>query len=185
MKKTKIPLPVNEKLDAEPGTTTQNKIITDQHGVSAAGFSLGKYSVSYNGCEAIAVHNALILSGVGSRLSDVIGLIERKHHLWFFRSGLWGTNPFRIGRIVRSYGLDCIRLKRHETPEKPGIYIVSYFNRGRISSGVHTVCFTFDGSSYTAYNSPPDSEHVHPYGYAFRRICCYRIIKENGCLSKL
>ena len=185
MKRSIINRQSNNKLDSEPETTTRNRIINDQHDMRVAGFRLGGYSVSYNGCEAIAVHNALLLSGTGSRLSDILGLIEAERYLWFFRNGLWGTDPFKIKKLLRPYGLGCVRVKRRKKINEPGVYIISYFNNGRIFDGVHTVCFSFDGTEYTAYNVPRGTEHLPPDEYAFRRLCCYRIAKGPGCLSKL
>ena len=62
----------NSKIDADPETTTKNKIINDQYGTTGDQFVYGAYKASWNACETIAVHNAKVLMGKESTLSETM-----------------------------------------------------------------------------------------------------------------
>ena len=36
--------------------------------------------------------------------------------------------------------------------KRPGVYIISYWNKGKPFKGLHTVAVSYDGTNYRAYN---------------------------------
>ena len=62
----------NSVVDANSETTTNNKLVSDQNGATGNNFRFGNYDASYNACETIAVHNAKVLLGKESTLSQTM-----------------------------------------------------------------------------------------------------------------
>lgn len=139
----------NSRRDADPETTTLGRTVNDQNGMTGRTFLYGDYPARHNACEAIAVHNARVLTGERSRLSDVIVRFQASGAM--IRRGYFGSNVFKIGRVLKSYGVKYKRLFRRKF-DRPGVYIVSFWNEKPLKNGIHTVAFTFDGEKYTTYN---------------------------------
>ena len=62
----------NSRVDNNKSTTTRNKIINDQNGTTGKNFNYGVRKAEKNGCEPIALHNAKVLTGKESTLSDTM-----------------------------------------------------------------------------------------------------------------
>ena len=143
----------NSKLDADSETTTKNNKLNDQEKEPAKNFKYGLYSASYNGCETIAVHNAKCMLGMDTSLSAVI---DDFHTTWatFGISGVFGANPYSIGRVLSRNGIEYERVSADEM-NKSGIYIVSFWNQNAFT-GLHTIAVKYDGVEYTEYNNYGD-----------------------------
>lgn len=109
---------------------------------------LGKSDMAYSGCEVIALYNALFLMKAEHKLSEMISKAESSGFL--VRKGIWGTNPLRLDRIIIDKKVELQRIKN--TPTKPGIYIVSFWNSRRLFDGIHTVCVQIEDSGVHAFN---------------------------------
>ena len=85
--------------------------------------------------------------------------------------GYLGSDPRRIGTVLRNEGIPytCIRL---DEMDKPGTYIISFWNDKPLTNGLHTVAVSYDGSSYTTYNIGDDM-YSPPSVYAKDYICGY------------
>lgn len=127
-------------------------LINDQRGKTGKGCSLGLYPVSYNGCEAIAIHNALTLLGKKSTLAESIRSIQLCGGMW--RKGLWGSDPARLGCVLkRRYGVKSSYFFNPEKPLSDGVYIISFWNSPKnLSCGLHTVALKVKGGGMTFYN---------------------------------
>lgn len=66
-------------------------------------------------------------------------------------SGLLGSNPRQIGRVLTKSGIDYNLVSANEMT-KPGVYIVSCWNENAPFNGLHTIAVKYDGSKYTPYN---------------------------------
>ena len=77
-------------------------------------------------------------------------------------SGLFGSDPLKIGRVLTKSGITYSRVSANEMT-KPGIYIVSYWNDNAPFNGLHTIAVTYDGSKYTTYNK--HNGYFNPYDY--------------------
>ena len=145
---------LNSAVDSDASTTTRNRIVNDQNGQTGDSFYYGLYKAQHNGCEAIAVHNAKILLGRSSTLSDTMKDFQDANAM--IGAGYFGSNPFAIGRVLDSY---CIAYQ-YVTPSqmtKNGVYIMSYWTDGAFRSPLHTIAVSYNGEKYTAYNLFGDS----------------------------
>ena len=91
------------------------------------------------GCELIAVYNAIYLKkGKTISLSSLIRYSEDK--AYSMRNGVWGTTPYKLGKILTHYGVHYSLCKKKKTVKlkKGKIYIISVYNEGGLLKGVHT-----------------------------------------------
>ena len=163
----------NSACDANAATSTEDRIVNDQNGATGGAFVLGKYSASYNACETIAVHNAKVLLGMPSSLSETIS----RFHVFraVLLKGFFGGNVYKIGRILRFYGVRSKRFFSRRRLAKEGLYIISFWNEKPLKNGLHTVALTFDGKEYTTYNLHGNGRAAHedPREYGKRFIVGY------------
>ena len=140
---------LNTLADKDRGTTTENRLVTDQNGVTGRAFVMGKYPAKHNACEAISLHNAKVLSGLPSKLSDAIDAMFRNKVVG--GKGFFGVLPWRLGKVFEAEGLPYRRVKFDEL-SRDGIFVVSFWNKKPWKNGLHTVAAqTADGVT-TLYN---------------------------------
>ena len=65
-----------------------------------------RQTVAKTGCGAVAVYNALVLSGKNAVFEDVLREMERLRMPWMF--GLFGTKPFALRRYFRKNNIYSI-----------------------------------------------------------------------------
>ena len=99
----------------------------------------GLLKMKDNGCELIAIYNALLHFGKGMDLAKIIYDFERDPNgIWF--DGIFGTHPESIYFYLRNKGLKpkmyFSTKSLDETIEKNKVYIFSFFHTGLI---IHTV----------------------------------------------
>lgn len=105
----------------------------------------GLCRLGYNGCGCIAVYNALVFLGRRIPLHQIVRSMER-YRLFF---GMFGFNPYRIGRILTQFG---ISFTRSDPPENSDAFIISYRTRKGIFSPVHTVFCVREDDGVTVFN---------------------------------
>lgn len=113
----------------------------------------GLFSVSFNGCEVIAVYNALEYLGRPSDIREVLYFMKR--YCIFF--GLFGGNIYCLDKVLSHFGVKSEKTKSADGCEK---FIVSSWTGRHFLSTVHTVfCVrTADGIRvYNRYNNCPHS----------------------------
>ncbi len=166
---------VNAKCDADPATTSENRLVGDQNGVRGSSFVYGKYPARHNACEAIAVHNAKVLLGVPSTLSETIARFQTLRAMIF--GGFFGSNIYKIGRVLKSYGIKYKRIFRKKRLREDGLFIISFWNEKPLKNGIHTVALTFDETGYKTYNYYGNDRICleDPRSYGKRFITGYRI----------
>lgn len=142
----------NKKLDDDPRTSTANKLVSDQCGATGRRFRYGRFGADYNACEVIALHNARILMGGGSSLSEAFKTVQLRGGM--FCGGKWGTKLSRIGKIARSsFGLKAQAVRRIEKIDRDGVYILSFWNCERdVLQGLHTVALRRENGTCLVYN---------------------------------
>ena len=145
--------------------------VTDQRALKD--YRFGRTDMGYAGCEIIAVHNAGELCRSMIRedkkfdpdgreilhvdkirgdyipFSEMIRKAESEGIL--IRSGRWGSNPLWLPRFASEYGIKLEKLENN-LPQSDGIYILSFWNTGKVSDGVHTVCMEIMGDTAVTYN---------------------------------
>ncbi len=128
--------------------------VNDQHSDNGTGVGLMRLgdSVMYeSGCEVIATYNALLLLGKVVSVAGAAKRFEEKGCLVrvpFVKYGAWGVNPYDIGEVIKSYGVNYTNVDLQQMCE-PGIYILSYWNDAKLLKGIHTIAVhTRNGMCY-------------------------------------
>lgn len=162
----------NSAVDEGHDTTTRNRIINDQYAATGHRFAYGLYAARRNACEVIAVHNAKVLLGRESTLSQTAADFQSAGAMIGY--GLLGSSPRAIGRVLRRSGMDYERIGLADMTRQ-GIYILSFWNRRRPWGGLHTVAVRYDGRNYTTYNLKGRGRvsAMPPSLYARHFICGY------------
>lgn len=162
----------NEAVDRDPLSTTKNRLINDQYAATGTRFSYGIHAARKNACEVIAVHNAKVLLGRESTLSQTMADFQAAGAMIGY--GLFGSSPRAIGRVLRRSGIACERVGLADMTRR-GVYIISFWNDHAPWGGLHTVAVRYDGQHYTTYNLKGRGEvtHLPPAVYARRFICGY------------
>ena len=102
---------------------------------------LGEWSISYCGCEVLAIYNAMIRYGMPIELPDLIFWVERSGAV--VKRGEWGTNPFAIDDILDYMEVpytyfDSVE-KMNQSMSDGNTYILSLWNvANNPRSQVHT-----------------------------------------------
>lgn len=162
----------NEAVDRDPLSTTKNRLINDQYAATGTRFSYGIHAARKNACEVIAVHNAKVLLGWESTLSQTMADFQAAGAMIGY--GLFGSNPRAIGRILHRSGIAYGRVSLADMTRQ-GVYILSFWNDHAPWGGLHTVAVCYDGVRCTTYNLKGWGEvtSLPPAVYARRFICGY------------
>ena len=88
--------------------------------------------MSFNGCEVIAVHNALVYLKKPHPLKDIAFYMERFRLLL----GFFGCNAYSIGKALRYFGADFQRVRSTEDAKA---FIVAFWTKRPFLSSIHTV----------------------------------------------
>lgn len=88
--------------------------------------------MSFNGCEVIAVHNALVYMNMPQKLTDIAYYMERFRVLM----GFFGCNAFSLGRALKHFGADYERVPSAEGAEA---FIITFWTKTPFLSSIHTV----------------------------------------------
>ncbi len=125
----------------------------------------GAHPFSWNGCGILAMFHVLRFLGQKEPLPDLIWQFECNRMPWFLPGAHFGTNPARLGRVLRAKGIgySMTRTKaeflQNAANGEHRCGIVSYWNH-RISQhpfcffggGMHTVAYQFRDGRYEVYN---------------------------------
>ena len=107
---------------------------------AVSGMKYGRSTVSYSGCECIAVYNALLMNGTPFPFPEIARYMERFRVLF----GFWGTNFLALGHCLKYFGLHVRRFRSRRKiaaalePDRPALLV--YWTKRRFASSVHTVC---------------------------------------------
>ena len=125
-----------------------------------------KYSMSYSGCEIIAVHNALRALGKGLSVQCMVNLISCFEQDGAVLGGFFGTAPGAIEKYFRENGYAVTRTDSMDTElinnigeRSDTIIVTAYNDKNDIMKQVHTVSITKEeGKTYAVHNA---YYHVH------------------------
>lgn len=120
-----------------------------------------KYTMSYSGCEIIAVYNALRALGEDMSLPRVIGLISCFENNGAVLGGFFGTAPYAIERYFRDNGYGVIVTDSMDTElinsigeESDTVIVTAYNDKYDIMKQVHTVSITKEErETYAVHNA--------------------------------
>lgn len=125
------------------------KMINGQALGTVSKMRYGLCRMSFNGCETIAVHNALIYAGKARPLPEIARYMERFRLLL----GVFGCSPYKIGRALSHFGADY---ERAESAGNAEAFIITFWTKIPFLSSIHTVfCVRTDKGIkvYNRYNS--------------------------------
>lgn len=113
----------------------------------------GLFPMSFNGCEIIAVYNALEYLGKSADIGDVLHFMKRYCILF----GLFGGNIYCLDKALKHFGAEARKVKSADNVKA---FIISSWTGKYFLSTIHTVfCVRMaDGIRvYNRYNKCPYS----------------------------
>ena len=134
----------NYEYNVQLEESLNKEIIDSQYAEKVGDFKFGWRNVSFSGCEAVAVYNAMYLLGHENvSLADTIRCFEEQASILLEvpTSGYLGSNPYSISHVLKSNGIDYTTVSGFNSIDttKPGIYIMSYWNEPYILGKIHTI----------------------------------------------
>lgn len=154
------------------------RMINGQACGAVSAFRYGLCRMSFNGCEVIAVHNALVWLGIPQKLADIAAYMERFRVLM----GFFGCNAYKIGKALSHFGADNKKIK---SPADASAYVVSFWTKRRFLSSIHTVFCVKTENGTEVYNSSNGCtdvriyEDIRQYIGKKRPIAVYAVEKEK------
>ncbi len=157
-----------------------SELILDQNAGEISKTKFGLFPMSYNGCEVIAVYNAMHLLGKDCEIKKLIKHFYKAHLcLWF---GLWGSNVKKLNKAVRNMPVICKRISlQYLLSARNGVYVICFWNHHAPWHGIHTVACEVRDGLFTTYNLYRGGEiyHLSPKEYTTGGfICAYKLEKE-------
>lgn len=140
----------------------------------------GISKIADNGCELVAVYNALVLCGNKRDFLDILNLGNRLLFVkWFF--GLFGSRPWKLHKLFIAFNQKYRIIKRDfsQSLNKNKVYIISFFNYHSIT--IHTVAFTCDvDKNITVYNRYSNIERCYKYHSRNGKTGLDLLLEETG-----
>lgn len=135
-------------------TPELGKMINGQALGAVSEMRYGICRMSFNGCEVIAVHNALVYLGIPQPIAEIAFYMERFKMLL----GFFGCSPFKLGRALKHFGAESVKAK---SPGYAEAFIITFWTGKPFLSSIHTVfCIRTDKgiTVYNRYNSSHSAE---------------------------
>lgn len=150
-----------------------NNIVNNQHENRIHNIRLGLFPMSFNGCEVIAVHNALLLMDIDSDLEKLVAKFKKNHLVILF--GLFGSRVKKLHRVFHApVNVNIINRKNKDTAFfKDGVYIISFWNTNPPFHGIHTVAMQVKNGqffTYNLYSNTPSPMNISPSVFAGKRF---------------
>ncbi len=164
-----------KNLEYNSAIDVQNTLIHDQDMAPYSNFKLGKQYMSDNGCEVIAVNNAMYLSGYETSLAGLAFLFETSGTVIGDNliGGYFGSNPYSLPKVfdILDLSFDVVSFNQLSAN---GVYIMSYWNSTEFDSMIHTIALQKTDNGYKLYNcSVTDLSNLKQFEEGF--ITGYRI----------
>ena len=151
----------NQKIDLSIYEETGGYI--NNQGSQAGKIRYGLGTFKENGCEIIAVNNALVSLGNRKDIRDIARDFETNGQTAF---GYLGTSPFAIGEYFKKQGYQVEtvtgdkKIHNLDIPDADA-YIVSFWNSDAITGMIHTVAVDkLPNGKYRVYNTGGESADV-------------------------
>ena len=148
--------------------------VYNQNNEKVALFVLGNQSMKDNGCEAIAVYNAMLLLDRTSSLAAVACVIEASGSITGGNliDGYFGSNPYSLPKVF-----DALNLRYEEVSlsdlNTNGVYVISFWNSKDFDSMIHTVAVQKNDEGFTWYNASKNIQDLSQFNMEY--IIGYRV----------
>ena len=137
----------------------KNQIIPYQHEEPYSNLVLVKGSIADNGCEVIAVNNAMQLLGYDTSMANLIYTFETSGAViggnGTLVGGALGSNPYSLTKVFNTLGLMYKEVSIDQMNVN-GVYIMSYWNSQDVDSMIHTIAIKKTDTGYELYNRKRD-----------------------------
>ena len=131
----------------------------------------GEETIGNVGCELIAIYNIMKLKNKPVSFADIIYESDFSgHHV---ATGRLGTNPYEIGKILTKFDLKYSLIKKQSNLKRKmgNNYILSFWNRGGVSKGLHTIAVHVAGKkAIVTYNDGVDEDKKSKTRKRFKEI---------------
>ena len=129
--------------------------ITNQYAHPVRDFHIGKYTACYNGCASIALFNALLCKNCPLPFPQIISRVEQEGCLSF--QGKFGTSPYKLERILRSFPVSCSRHKKLSDLEQAleihdAAILFVWNDCHNLAKGAHFFTVRKTSAGYEVYN---------------------------------
>ena len=151
---------VNETVDL---SGYNGDYINDQNSGKVGKLRYGLWDMKHNGCEIIAVYNALKTLGEKPNIKNIANHFENNGQVLY---GFFGTTPYVNERYFKAKGYKTKvvegkeNIMQHKIP-KADAYILTVVNGTNIADGLHTISFKRkeDGTGYDFFNYESSEEN--------------------------
>ena len=140
----------NKKNDVTHG------IIYDQNHAKVKDMLYGESTIGKAGCELVAIYNVMKLKNKSVSFADII--YESDFSGYHISTGRLGTNPYKIGDILTEFSVKYSVIKKLSKLKRGSLntYIISFWNKGGASQGIHTIAVRVMKEKIIAYNDGED-----------------------------
>ena len=167
----------------------KNQIIPYQGEAPYSRLALVEGSISENGCEIVAVNNAMNLAGYDTSMANLIYAFEISGAViggnGTLVGGALGSNPYSLPKVFNTLGLMYKEVSIDQMSAN-GIYIMSFWNSQDVDSMIHTIAIKKTDAGYELYNLnenySQDGLNIEVNdlsGYENRFITGYRIYESE------
>lgn len=140
----------------------------------------GLSKIANNGCELIAVYNAMSLCGNRQNFFELLNISEKLLWVkWLF--GIFGSRPWRLNKILSFYNQKYRKIKKNYNNylHDNGVYVISFFNYRSLR--IHTVAFKCDADkSITVYNRYSNINSSFKYEACENKTGLDLLLEETG-----
>ena len=166
----------------------KNGYINDQNTGAVSKLKFGTTTMNNNGCEIIAVYNAMKTLGNQKDIRDIAYYFENDGQML---KGEFGTNPYANKRYFEKEGykvkvVEGEKITEEELP-KADAYIVSFWNSNDVMDALHTVAMrkTNDGK-YELFNYRSNEENLSEEARSlkYKFMISGRVPLSVHCISK-
>ena len=166
----------------------KNGYINDQNTGAVSKLKFGTNTMDNNGCEIIAVYNAMKTLGNQKDIRDIAYYFENDGQML---KGEFGTNPYANKRYFEKEGykvkvVEGEKITEEELP-KADAYIVSFWNSNDVMDALHTVAMrrTKDGKyELFNYRSNEDNLSEETKSLKYKFMIGGRVPLSVHCISK-
>jgi hypothetical protein len=149
----------NKAFDQELYVNGKRAFIDDQRSEPIVSMRYGTRNMWYNGCELIAVYNALLALGRPKDLSEIVYRFESAGAVWM--EAEFGTKIAQYKAYLRKQGLDVKEFREakslDEVRQDGDVFIITYSWKNAGSSGwdigIHTIMAKQVGGQVEAHNN--------------------------------
>ena len=132
----------------------------------------GFFSMAWNGCEMIALYNAMVALGRPADLAEISREMYPKSSVAW---GFFGSNPLLLDRYFKAHDVPFQKTYRFDAffdalPDH-ACGVLSFWNARRVFGSLHTVMVKREGDRIIEYNKSNGRAYPVPHDTRFLVTC--------------